>query len=97
MLYTQYIRMIRSSLCVSTQLIAAGPICSLVFNPLNIYMYTLDYSESQLMRLYEHIDHIQHIRIISVLRQGWEYGSATDRFMILVDCEPKTYTMLLLL
>jgi hypothetical protein len=60
-------------------------------------MYTLDYSESQLMRLYDYIDSIEHIRIISVLRQGWEYGCSSDRFMILVDCEPKTYTMLLLL
>ena len=96
-MYTRYIRTIRSSLCVSTQLIAAGPMYSMGFYPLNTHMYTLDYSESQLMRLYDYIDYIEHIRIISVLRQGWEYGYSSDRFMILVDCEPKTYTLLLLL
>ena len=58
-------------------------------------MYTLDYSEDQLHRLYSRVDSNQHLRIIHLL---WDDSSTIeDRYIVLVDCDPATYTMLLML
>ena len=55
-------------------------------------MYTLDYTFDQLDRLQDLIDSAQPIRIIHLL-----YEDTTDHYIVLVDCEPATYTWLLLL
>ena len=55
-------------------------------------MYTLDYSWDQLDRLYSRIGSDQHLRIIHILSDTPE-----DRYIVLVDCDAATYTMLLML
>lgn len=57
-------------------------------------MYTLDYSLAQLDRLQDIIDSGQPIRIIHMLceERSWE-----DRYIVLLDCDARVYTMLLLL
>lgn len=55
----------------------------------------MDYSLAQLDRMQDMIDSGQRIRIIHILcedRSGWE-----DRYIVLVDCDPKIYTLLCLL
>lgn len=71
----------------------------IAFSQLNIYMYTLNYSRAQLDRVYDYIDLGQNIRIIHILTDEssgfashWE-----DRYIVLLDCDPRTYTLLLLL
>ncbi len=58
-------------------------------------MHTLDYDLSQLNRLYDLIDSGQHVRIIHILAQDDQ--GVEDRYIVLVDCDPATYTLLLLL
>lgn len=58
-------------------------------------MYTLDYTLDQLDRLYDHIDQGQDIQIIHIL---WnDQYSVEDRYIVLLECAPATYTMLLML
>jgi hypothetical protein len=58
-------------------------------------LHTLDYSLEQLMRMQDRIDKGMPVRIIHMLNndtQGWE-----DHYYVLIDCDPKMYTMLCLL
>lgn len=62
-------------------------------------MYTLDYSLDQLERLQDLIDSGHSLRIWHILtdsdlaiRTGGE-----DRYIVVIDCSPETYTLLLLL
>jgi len=58
-------------------------------------MYTLCYTLTQLDRLYSYIDQGQQIRIIHVLLD--DTGHWDDHYIVLLDCEPATYTLLLML
>ncbi len=58
-------------------------------------MYTLYYTLDQLTRLYDHIDLGQHIKIIHILSD--DFVNSEDRYIVLLDCEPATYTLLQLL
>ena len=58
-------------------------------------IYTLDYSWDQLMRCQARMRQGQPIKIIHMLNndsQGWE-----DRYYVIIDCEPREYTLLQLL
>lgn len=64
-------------------------------------IYTLDYDEGQLDRLHDRIGAGQDMRIVHVL---CEDASTPDqlsfwstRYIVLVDCTPEQYTLLLLL
>ena len=58
-------------------------------------MRTLDYSLDQLDRLYSYIDSGQNIRIIHIL---WnDQGHTEDRYIVILECSPATYTLLLML
>jgi hypothetical protein len=62
-------------------------------------MYTLNYDHQQLDRMHSFIRAGSAVRIIHVLSDQSD-GFAThweDRYIVLVDCEPKTYTLLCLL
>ena len=62
-------------------------------------MYTLNYDLAQLDRLQDMIAGGHSIRIIHLLTD-WSDGFSThweDRYIVLVDCDVKTYTMLCLL
>jgi len=62
-------------------------------------MYTLNYDHQQLDRMHCFIADGASIRIIHVLSDSSD-GFSThweDRYIVLVDCEPKTYTLLCLL
>lgn len=58
-------------------------------------MYTLDYTLDQLDRLYRYIDSAQNIRIIHMLWNDDSYYQ--DHYIVLIDCEPQQYTLLLML
>lgn len=62
-------------------------------------MYTLNYSISQLERLWDHLDTSHSIRIIHILTadSGGFSSVCEDRYIVLLDCEPATYTLLLML
>jgi len=62
-------------------------------------MYTLNYDHQQLDRLQDRIRVGQPIRIIHIL---WDYsdGFSThweDRYIVIIDCDPETYTLLCLI
>lgn len=62
-------------------------------------MYTLNYDHQQLDRMHGFITAGATVRIIHVLSDSSD-GFSThweDRYIVLVDCEPKTYTLLCLL
>ena len=62
-------------------------------------MYTLNYDHQQLDRMHDFISAGALVRIIHVL-SDWSDGFSThweDRYIVLVDCEPRTYTLLCLL
>lgn len=62
-------------------------------------MYTLDYSLAQLDRLQDMIDSGQPLRIMHILTSA-DDGFAThweDRYIVLVDCDARMYTLLCLL
>ncbi len=62
-------------------------------------LHTLDYTIDQLDRLQDKIAQGSPIRIIHML-SDYTDGFAThweDRYIVLVDCDPVTYTMLLML
>jgi hypothetical protein len=59
-------------------------------------MYTLDYDITQLERLNDRISAGDPIRIIHLLTDQ-SNGFATvweDRYIVLIDCDPKTYLLL---
>ena len=58
-------------------------------------MYTLDYSLAQFEQMQDRIDAGLPIRIIHILLD--DRDSVEDRYIVLVDCEPKLYTLLSLL
>lgn len=58
-------------------------------------MYTLDYTDRQLDRLHDLINHDRPIRIIHILWDDTRH--IQDRYIVLVDCDPATYTLLLML
>ena len=62
-------------------------------------MYTLNYDYQQLDRLQDRIRIGQPIRIIHILAD-YSDGFAThweDRYIVLIDCDPATYTLLCLI
>jgi len=62
-------------------------------------MYTLDLDIDQLDRVQDWVDQGQPIRIIHV-SSDWSDGFSThweDRYIVLVDCDPRIYTLLCLL
>lgn len=62
-------------------------------------MYTLDYTLEQLDRCHDRIDQGLAIRIIHILADCSDGFSShwEDRYIVLVDCDPATYCLLLLL
>lgn len=60
-------------------------------------MYTLDYTFDQLLRLHSYIDSGQRIRIIHLLTDDTVNHTMEDHYIVLVDCSPAQYTMLLML
>jgi hypothetical protein len=59
-------------------------------------MYTLDYDITQLERLNDRISAGAPIRIVHLLTDQ-SNGFATvweDRYIVLIDCDPKTYLLL---
>lgn len=58
-------------------------------------MYTLDYDLAQLDRMYTMIDHGQPIRIIHLMYN--DENTLEDRYIVLVHCDPKLYTLLCLI
>ena len=62
-------------------------------------MYTLDLDLSQLERVQDRITAGAAIRIIHILtedRTGFA-GHYEDRYIVLIDCAPETYTLLCLI
>ena len=62
-------------------------------------MYTLNYDLAQLDRLQDRIRVGQPIRIIHILAD-YSDGFSThweDRYIVLIDCDPVTYTLLCLI
>jgi hypothetical protein len=62
-------------------------------------MYTLDYSIDQLDRMHSFILSGQPLRIIHIL-SDYSDGFAThweDRYIVIVDCDDRMYTLLCLL
>lgn len=62
-------------------------------------MYTLDLNRDQLDRVQDWISCGQPLRIIHILSDYSDGFSSywEDRYVVLVDCDPKMYTMLCLL
>ena len=59
-------------------------------------MHTLYYNIDQLTRLYDHIDRGHPIKIMHIVTEDFERAS-DDRYIVLLDCDPATYTLLLML
>jgi hypothetical protein len=62
-------------------------------------MYTLDYNIAQLNRMQDWITAGQPLRIIHILVDYSDGFSSywEDRYIVLVDCDPKMYTLLCLI
>jgi hypothetical protein len=62
-------------------------------------MYTLDYDITQLERLNDRICAGDPIRIIHLLTDQSNGFSTVweDRYIVLIDCDPKTYLLLCLI
>lgn len=56
-------------------------------------MYTLDLDLSQLQRVQDRITAGAQICIMQIL----PYGKWEDRYIVLIDCAPATYTLLCLI
>ncbi len=62
-------------------------------------LHTLDYSLAQLDRMQDRISSGAGMRIVHIL-SDYSDGFSThweDRYIVLVDCDPATYTLLLML
>ena len=62
-------------------------------------LHTLDYTIDQLDRLHDRIYMDSAMRIIHILSDYSDGFSShwEDRYIVLIDCDPVTYTMLLML
>lgn len=58
-------------------------------------IYTLDYTLEQLMRCQDRISFDHSIKIIHMLNN--DSPGCEDRYYVLIDCDPVTYTLLCLL
>ncbi len=64
-----------------------------------LMIHTLDYTIDQLDRLQDRIRSGARMRIVHIL-SDYSDGFSTqweDRYIVLIDCDPVTYTMLLML
>ncbi len=64
-----------------------------------LVIHTLDYNLAQLDRLQDRIRSGAAMRIVHIL-SDYSDGFSThweDRYIVLIDCDPVTYTMLLML
>ena len=62
-------------------------------------LHTLDYTIDQLDRLHDRIYMDSAMRIIHILSDYSDGFSShwEDRYIVIIDCDPVTYTMLLML